>query len=220
MKKLMGITLLAICLAGAAACSKKKNVVNSAAGNGFINNCPAGSVITAQGTVLAQGTCPYGQGMSGNTCVAGTPCSGGFPMTGGASTAYLNTLSVVSRSVFENLMNEVFGFCGKDLVFGTWACDSYSDNAEIFLEQIGFAQPGQVTTSNTVWVTIYAGYARYPLTFQTSYWPINNNAGFELRTGVPFIVRSTNGQFGQDSFQVQVYYRGSQFLSGWVSRVR
>ena len=217
MKKLMGMSLLMICLAGAVACSKKKNVVNSAAGNGFINNCPIGSVITPQGTVLAQGSCPYGQGLSGTTCVAGTICSGGFPQAGGTSTAYLNSLSILSRSVFENLMAEVFGFCGKDMVYGTWACTSHSDNAEIYLEQIGF---GQTSQNNTVWVTIYAGYSRYPLTFQTSYWPINNSTGFELRTGVPFKVIAPNGQFGQDSFQVQVFYNNSQFANGWVSRVR
>ena len=184
MKKFMSLSLLMICLAGAVACSKKKNVVNSAAGTGFIN--------------------PFG----------------GFPTTGGASTAYMNSLSVTSQSVFENLMAEIFGVCQKWGQFGTGDCASHSTNAEIYLEQVGFGQTNQVTTNNAVWVTVYAGYARIPLTFQTSYWPTNNNTGFELRTNVPFKVISPAGQWGQDSFQVQVLYNNAQFATGWVSKVR
>ncbi|MDZ4660070.1 MAG: hypothetical protein SGJ18_00490 [Pseudomonadota bacterium] len=220
MKKLLGLSLLVVCLAGALACSKKKNIVNSAVGNGFINNCPIGSVITPQGTILPQGNCPYGQGQSGNTCVAGTACTGGFPITGGTSTAYMNTLSVTHKSVFENLMAEIFGVCQKWGQYGSGDCATHSNNAEIYLEQIGFGQSNQVTQNNTVWVTVYAGYSRIPLTFQTSYWPINNSTGFELRTGAPFKVTVPTGQFGQDSFQVQVFYNNAQFASGWVSRVR
>ncbi len=214
MKKWLGLSIIAIVALSLASCSKKKNVNPGGGITGIINNCPIGSLVTPQGQIIQQGNCPNGQGLLNNQCVPATPCNSMTNPLGGA--AYLEALGVQSKSVFENLMADVFGFCQKDLAWGTAACTSYSDHLELFIDQA----PTGIPNSNMVMVTIYAGYARQPMTFQMGYWPINNSQGFELRTGVPFRVVAEQGQFGQDRISVKLLFHNQQFASGFVSRVR
>lgn len=218
MKKVLSITVLAA-LTMIVACKKDDpvNLNNPNLVSPF--NCTPGQVITPQGT-FPQGTCPFGQGQNGNQCVAGTPCQGVGTFGSGSVVSYYNSLNIVSKSVFENLMADGFFVCGKN-GWGMSNCDYYSDNLELIIESFVPSNGGVTSGMQNTYATIYAGAPRMPLVSGMGYWPINNNAGFELRsTASGYVIRVESGQINQDSFKVRVIYKGTEFANGFVSRYR
>ncbi len=227
MKKLLAVVILAG-LSALVAC-KKDDPVNLNSPN-LISplNCTPGSVITSQGT-FPQGSCPLGQGQNpaNNQCVAGTPCQGIGSFGGGSITSYYNSLNVLSQSVFENLMAEVFMVCQKNNAWGMANCDYYSNNLELIIETISPVTGGLTAGMNSTYATIYAGAPRMPLVSAMGYWPINNNTGsnntggFELRSAASsYVIRVESGNIGNDSFQVRLFYKNAEFANGYVSRYR
>ncbi|OQW49923.1 MAG: hypothetical protein A4S09_11815 [Proteobacteria bacterium SG_bin7] len=226
MKKVLAITALTA-LTMIVAC-KKDDPVNLNNPN-LISpfNCTPGNVITPQGT-FPQGNCPFGQGQNqSNQCVTGTPCQGVGSFGNGSIVSYYNSLNVVSKSVFENLMGDGFFVCQKNNAWGMSNCDYYSDNLELIIES--YLPTNGVMTSGmqNTYATIYAGAPRMPLVSQMIWLPINNNTGnntggFELKSSSApgYSIRVESGNIGQDSFKVRVIYKGTEFANGFVSRYR
>ncbi len=228
MKKVLSIIVLAA-LTMIVACKKDDpvNLNNPNLTSPF--NCTPGSVITPQGT-FPQGSCPFGQGQNqSNQCVAGTPCQGVGSFGNGSIASYYNSLSVLSKSVFENLMADGFFVCGKN-GWGMSNCDYYSDNLELIIEAVVPTSGGMTSGMQNTYATIYAGSPRMPLVSSMMWLPINNNTGsttnptggFELKStsAAGYSIRVESGNLGQDSFKVRVIYKGTEFANGFVSRYR
>lgn len=220
MKKVLWITAL-VGLTALVAC-KKDDPINLNNPN-LVSplNCTPGSVITAQGN-FPQGTCQFGQGQNpaNNQCITGTPCQGIGGFGNINITSYYNSLAVVSKSVFENFMAEVFMFCQKNNAWGTSNCDYYSNNLELIIESIAPTN-GTASGMNSVYATVYAGAPRTPLVNPMSYWPTGNNTGFKLiSSNSSFRIEVDSGTLTQDSFNVRLFYKNAEFANGFVTRYR
>jgi hypothetical protein len=200
MKQLLAVAFLAV-LTAIVACKKDDPVNLNGPGFQTPFNCQPGTVVN------------------------GYPCQNFGPLGGGQVIGYSNPVNIVSRSVLENLMAEVFFVCYKNNAFGMANCEWYSSGSlDVVIESVApITGGGMVTgTMNSVYVTIYPGATRQPLVTGMGYWPTGNSTGFVLRSSASqYEVRVQQGQLGvSDPLNVELWYRGGLFANGFLNRYR
>ena len=200
------VAILLLAVTGIIACNTS-DPVNLNNAYGFGNSC----LFNNQYGPLSQGSCPVGQGMtSGGQCVPATTCSAAGTV-GFATSAYFESMTPPTdthKTIFENMMAELFGVCQKNGAFGDYNCVNHANAADVLIESSG----------TVFYVTVYAGYRRIPLTFPCTY--IDAGAGFELRSGQAFRLVVDNGKIGNDKLLVKLLYKNVPFLEGNISRLR
>ena len=196
------------------------------------------------GCANGQGRVPNNGSSQAGQCVSGTVVTAN-DVYGNTNFRFGKSLAITDRNTFEQLMKEYGGFCDPPNFFywtigpNPYDCDSYSSAGYIII-QTNSASPSQVSitvgagadspTGNSYYGW-YSSNLLYNMQFNAEYYDINSSEGFELRSSGLFGTRSWNavysnsfrvkaedGRLSEDSFYVDLYYKGTRFARALVER--
>ena len=225
----------------------KKNNNSPRPMNVNINSCHPGQIYNTTHGCLNQNGCQNGHGWVPNNANQAGQCVPGT-IVRSLGTNYLRwgkALSINNRGLFRRWMKEFGGFCDRPFHFSIsigfpnpYKCKSYDDAGYIIL-QTNSTTPSHVSINIGAGTdqpggNFYYGYyydLYYSMWFTGAYYNINSSGGFELRSqglfgtrswnarhGQAFRVRVERGRLNDDSFRLDLYYRGEKFASALVER--